>query len=129
MKTYEFLATVTHDGRLIIPAAYASEIPAGGSVRVIILVGEEDGSPDGRDELNGSASLEEVVNEIKSSGQNPANIQPASGLLAEHLTNCPEIPDPSFDITTWNREWDEIEAEMKVMEIAEQKSETDFEVQ
>jgi len=125
MKTYEFSTTVTQDGRLIIPAAYASEIPAGGPVRVIIMIGETDG----RDELEELGSLEEVVDEIKSSSQNPANIQPASGLLAEHLSNSPEIPDPAFDVTAWNREWDEVETEMKMMEIAEQKSETDFEVQ
>ena len=45
-----------------------------------------------------SLELEDIVKEIKTSAQNPANIQPASGLLADHLATSPEIPDPSFDV-------------------------------
>jgi hypothetical protein len=71
-------------------------------------------------------TVEEIIKEIKSTPQNPANVQPASGLLAEHLADSCEIPDPSFDVVTWNREWDKIEAKMEMMEIAEQRSEADF---
>jgi hypothetical protein len=129
MKAYEFSTSVTSDGKLVIPDTYVKGMPLGSSVRVIVLVNEK-GLPidNEQEELEELLSLEEVIMEIKSSPQNPANIQPASGLLAEHLTNSPELPDPSFDVVKWNREWDKIEAKMKRMEIAEQKSEADFEL-
>ncbi len=146
MKAYEFSTSVTSDGRLAIPDAYTKDIPIGDSVRVIVLVDEQaaygaEGTPPSHltiradettgfieGELDELPSLAEVMAEIKSSPQNPANIQPASGLLAEHLMNSPEVPDPLFDVTKWNREWDEVEAKMKAMEIADQKSEVDVEL-
>jgi len=46
--------------------------------------------------------------------------------------NCqadsPEIPDPSFDVAVWNQQWDQIEANMKRMEQAEQAAEADLEL-
>lgn len=127
MKAYEFSTKVTADGKLTIPAAYAKDISTGNSVRVIVLVNEEISSTDNQQE-DVTLSLEEIIKKIKSSPQNPANVQPASGLLAKHLASSPEIPDPSFDVAEWNREWDKVEAEMKMMEIAEQKSEADLEL-
>jgi hypothetical protein len=73
-------------------------------------------------------SLDDVVEAIKRSSQNPANIQAGSGLLAEHLSHSPEMPDPSFDVATWNQQWDQIEAKMKRMEQTEQEAEADFEL-
>ncbi len=129
MKVYEFSTSVTSDSQLIIPKTYTKDIPIGNSVRVILLVSEENLSIENeQDEFDDAPSLEEVIWEIKNTPQNPANIQPASGLLAEHLANSPEMADPLFDVVEWNREWDKIEAKMKMMEIAEQKSEADFEL-
>ena len=64
--------------------------------------------------------MREIISEIKNTPQNPANIHPASGLLAKHLANSPGEPDPSFDVVAWNREWDEVEAKMKAMDIADE---------
>lgn len=129
MKAYEFSTRVTSDGKLVIPDAYTNNIPVGDTVRVIILVNEAQLLTDEEeDEVEELFSLEEIVDEIKQTPQNPANVHPASGLLAEHLANSPEMPDPSFDVAKWNREWDRVEAEMKVMELAEQESEADLEL-
>jgi hypothetical protein len=127
MRAYEFSSRVTSDGKLVIPDAYTNNIPVGDTVRVIILVNEAQLlADDERDEFEELFSLEEVVDEIKRTPQNPANVHPTSGLLAEHLANSPETPDPSFDVANWNREWDKVEAEMKAMELAEQESEADL---
>lgn len=66
--------------------------------------------------------LAQVGAEIQSP-QNPAHIQPASGLLAEHLANAPHEFDPSFDESLWNQEWDRVEEEMKAVEIADELAE------
>ena len=124
MKAYKFTTTVTPDKRLIIPEPYIKDIPAGDTVQVIILIGEETSSEENK--IPKASTLEEVINEIKSLPQNPASVQAASGLLAEHLMNSPEIPDPSFDVAQWNREWDEVEAEMKKLEFAEQITEANL---
>jgi len=124
MKAYKFTTIVTPDKRLIIPEAYIKDIPTGDIVQVILLIGEETLSEE--IEAPEGATLEDIISEIKNSPQNPANIQAASGLLAEHLMNSPETPDPSFDITKWNREWDEVEEEMKRLEFAEQITESNL---
>ena len=114
MKAYEFSTKVTLDGKLIIPEPYSKDIPAGDSVRVIVLINEEIWSvPKETSELPASPALTKIIKEIKHSPQNPANIQAASGLLAEHLASSPETPDPLFDVAAWNRQWADIEAEMK----------------
>lgn len=55
--------------------------------------------------------LEEVVAEIRALPPNPAAVRPATASLAELLENAPE--DPSFDLASWTRQWQTIEAEMK----------------
>ncbi|GEM_PF-2576180 len=66
-------------------------------------------------------STEAIIREIKQTIQNPKTVHSAGGMLAEHLANSPEIPDPCFNVEEWNREWDRIETEMKRGEFAEQK--------
>ena len=45
----------------------------------------------------------------------PATFVPGS--LAEALQNAPH--DPDFDLETWTRQWDAIEAEMKAIDRAD----------
>jgi hypothetical protein len=109
MKAFKFTTTVTLDRKLIIPEPYIRDIPAGDIVQVIILIGEETSSASSEEiKIPEAPTLEDIINEIKNSPQNPANVQAASGLLAEHLMNSPEIPEPSFDVAKWNREWDAV---------------------
>lgn len=117
MKAYEFSTTITSDGKLVIPESYTKDIPAGDSVRVIVLVNDKvmPRMPE-EDAIAEPPTVAEIVEEIKQSPQNLANIHTASGLLAEHLANSPETPDPSFDVVEWNQQWDEIEGDMKNME-------------
>ena len=57
---------------------------------------------------------EEVVAKIKALGPtDPRYIRPATGSLAEALRSIPH--DPDFDFATWERQWAEIEAEMKAI--------------
>ncbi len=58
-----------------------------------------------------------LVEQIKAEPPNPATIRPATGSLAEALQNAPE--DPDFDLETWTRQWDAIEAEMKAIDRAD----------
>ncbi len=126
MKVYEFSTTITPDGRLVIPDAYRQTVPVGDSVRVILLVDEEIAVVSVGSDSSTTLSVAEVIDEIKRSPQNPATVQQASGLLLEHLTHSPQIPDPDFDVAAWNRQWDEIEAKMKQMELEDQDIEADF---
>jgi hypothetical protein len=121
-KAYEFSTKVTLDGKLIIPKNYTKYIPTGDAVRVIVLV-DELGPQESQEEL---LSLEKVIAEIKSMPTDPANIQPGSGLLAEHLANTPGESDPSFDVDAWNKAWDKIEAEMEAIELAHDQAELDI---
>jgi hypothetical protein len=69
-------------------------------------------------------SLEEVVAEIKATPPNPACVHPPTASLADLLREAPT--DPDFDLETWQREWNRIEAEMKAItranDIAEGRS-------
>lgn len=121
MQAYEFSTKVTSDGKLIIPNPYIQNMRKGDSVRVIVLVDEPLVDNEREEQL--IFRLEHIVAEIKAKPQNPNNIKPASGLLAKHLADLPHKYDPSFDVIAWNKEWDKIEAEMKVMEIAEEQAE------
>ena len=58
-----------------------------------------------------------LVERIKATPPNPAAIHPATASLAELLQNAPE--DPDFDLETWMRQWDAIEAEMKAIDRAD----------
>jgi hypothetical protein len=58
-----------------------------------------------------------LVERIKATPPNPAAIHPATASLAELLQNAPE--DPDFDLETWTRQWEAIEAEMKAIDRAD----------
>ena len=75
------------------------------------------------DELEEGLTLEEVVAKIKHTPKNPANIQPATESLAEGLAASPYEQDPHFDVTSWQKQWDEVEADMKAQELAHEQSE------
>lgn len=116
MQAYEFTTQITN-GRVTIPEFYHRRIPSHEPVRVIMLVNDYEPShaiyEDCEDEEDDCPSLEDVLAEIKRTPQNPANIQPPSGLLAEHLMSSPFEADKEFDFIAWNRKWDKIENEMK----------------
>jgi prevent-host-death family protein len=58
-----------------------------------------------------------LVDRIKATPPNPNNIHPATASLADLLRNAPQ--DPDFDLETWTRQWDAIEAEMKAIDRAD----------
>jgi len=58
-----------------------------------------------------SPTPEEVVAKIRATPPNPHSIRVADASLAEALRNAPK--DPDFELATWNREWAEVDAEMK----------------
>lgn len=67
--------------------------------------------------IRNDPELVALVERIKATPPNPAAIRPATGSLAEALQNAPE--DPNFDLKTWTRQWDAIEAEMKAIDRAD----------
>jgi hypothetical protein len=95
MQTYEFSTKIGPGGKLVILEVYTKHLPVGDSVRVIIVINEPHATI--ADQSKGQNLLAQVVAEIRSTRQNPANLQHASGLLAEHLANAPHEVDPSFD--------------------------------
>jgi hypothetical protein len=60
-----------------------------------------------------SPALGQVIAEIKMARPNPAVFHPATQSLADKLANSPA--DPTFDAQGWNREWAQVEAEMKAI--------------
>lgn len=58
-----------------------------------------------------------LVERIKATPPNPAMIHPATASLADLLQNAPE--DPDFDLETWTRQWQAVEAEMKAIDRAD----------
>ena len=59
-------------------------------------------------------TLEAVVARIKSLPPNPDSIHPATGTLEEYLNSA--LPEPTdFDVDQWEKEWAEVEAEMKTI--------------
>ena len=58
-----------------------------------------------------------LVECIKATPPSWAAIRPATGSLAEALQNAPE--DPDFDLETWTRQWNALEAEMKAIDRAD----------
>ncbi len=121
MQAYEFSTKIGPGGKLMIPATHTDALPVGESVRVIVLVTGPDASVP--NETQPPDLLAQIVAEIQFTPQNPAQIQPASGLLAEHLANAPHEFDPSFDESLWNQEWDRVEEEMNAIEIADELAE------
>jgi len=68
-------------------------------------------------------SLKDLVAEMGRLGPNPNNVTPASGLLAQHLRQLPDMPDPDFDAEEWMKEWDQVETEMKAASLAHEQAE------
>ena len=129
MKAYQFLSTITNEGQLIIPKQHIKNILPHQSVQVIVLVDEEISFADiSQTDVTDPLSLESVITEIQNTPQNPANIQPASGLLATHLANSPQEANPTFDVDVWNEEWDRVEAKMEQLELAEEQIENNFDL-
>lgn len=62
-------------------------------------------------------TLEEIVAQIKATPPDPTAIHPAQGSLADALASLPA--DPDFDVVAWQREWNALEAEMKVRDRAD----------
>jgi len=60
-----------------------------------------------------SATPEEVVARIRATPPNPGSIRPASGSLADALRNAPR--DPDFSLEVWQRQWRQVEAEMRAI--------------
>ncbi|MEM7534897.1 MAG: hypothetical protein AAF639_22155 [Chloroflexota bacterium] len=52
-------------------------------------------------------------------------IKPGDGRLAEYLSNPVTEPDPDFDVDEWNREWQELEAQMKAESLENTQKELD----
>ncbi|MEW5987633.1 MAG: hypothetical protein AB1791_13455 [Chloroflexota bacterium] len=69
-------------------------------------------------------TIEEVVAETKALPPNPAMISWASDSLAEWLRNTPD--DEPFDPAEWQREWDQVETEMKAIEAADMLADASF---
>ncbi|MEK8020301.1 MAG: hypothetical protein VSS75_025795 [Candidatus Parabeggiatoa sp.] len=111
MKGYQFSTHKTIDNKRVIPEGYIQKIPVENRDQVIVLGNEMD--LPFQNQANELPSLKNVIAQIKLSPPDQALIQPASGLLAEHLSNCPENPYPTFDVEKWNQEWDDLEAKMK----------------
>ena len=124
MQAYEFSTTISTAGQVLVPNQVAAKLPAGASVRVLILVDEVEHTTNGVAAHNeAQTTLEELVAEIKQMPVNPAKFHPGSGLLAEHLAHPVTEPDPDFDVKAWNQEWDNIEAQMKAEEFAHEQEE------
>ncbi|HEX6291403.1 MAG TPA: hypothetical protein VFZ66_19625 [Herpetosiphonaceae bacterium] len=60
-----------------------------------------------------SPTTDDIVARIKATPPNPQNIRPARGSLADALRDEPGNPD--FDLDQWERDWAEVEAEMRAM--------------
>lgn len=67
--------------------------------------------------IRNDPELMALVEAIKATPPNPNNIHPATASLADLLQNAPE--DPDFDLESWTRQWDAIEAEMKAIDRAD----------
>jgi plasmid stability protein len=66
---------------------------------------------DALEEENTFPTLEEIVAQIKATPPDPTAIHPAQGSLGDALASL--ATDPDFDVEAWQRQWDEVEAEMK----------------
>jgi plasmid stability protein len=58
----------------------------------------------------------EVVARVQATPPNSAHVRPATADLANLLIAVPG--DPCFDLESWNRQWSEIEEEMKAITLA-----------
>jgi plasmid stability protein len=74
-----------------------------------------------------SVTAREAVARVQAAPSNPAQVRPATADLAELLHAAPD--DPCFDLENWERQWSDIEAEMKAIvranDIAEGRGRSD----
>jgi hypothetical protein len=61
--------------------------------------------------LREECTPEEAVGLIRRTPANPTQIRPATVNLADVLQAAPS--DPTFDLASWQRQWSEVEAELK----------------
>ncbi len=69
-------------------------------------------------------TLEELMDRVRAKPPNPACVRLATGSLAEALVASVEAEDEApFDLTEWQQQWAAVEAEMKEVELANDKAE------
>lgn len=69
-------------------------------------------------------TLKELMDRVSAKPPNPACIRPATGSLADALRAGIEAEDEApFDLTAWQRQWAAVEAEVKEVELANDKAE------
>lgn len=114
MIAFQFPTQLTSNGDLAIPTRYRQSIPPGSQLQVVLLVEEPAGQPlvPGDEAL----SLEEYTALLRNRPLPASLMTPASGLLGEHLAHPLHDVEPDFNETTWNQQWDQIEAEMNAAE-------------
>lgn len=115
MQTYEFSAKITPDGTLILPADLAKNISRQKQVHVVLTVEQEHNGAE-----ESLLSLEQLIHEIKNTPPTSRNIQPASGLLFEHLAQPVTEHASDFDAERWNAAWDELERSMDENELTQE---------
>jgi len=71
-----------------------------------------------RQKLADDQQLQKLVAETKALPYNPHNLRPAQGSLAEALQKSNPEAEVGFDLETWNKQWDMVEAEMKAIDKA-----------
>ena len=63
------------------------------------------------EDLRNGCTPEEAVEQICMTPANPGQIRPATMNLADVLQAAPS--DPTFDLASWQRQWSEVEKELK----------------
>jgi hypothetical protein len=71
--------------------------------------------------LSDDCTPEEAAGLIRKTPANPAQIRPAALNLADVLQAAP--CDPTFDPESWQRQWSEVEAELKSLTHANEVAE------
>lgn len=79
--------------------------------------GEQAAEPADLTAIRSDPALLALTEQIKAEPPDPAACRPATGSLAEALQNAPE--DPDFDLDTWTRQWEAVEAEIKAIDRAD----------
>lgn len=102
MIAFQFPTQITTNGDLA--------IPAGSQLQIVLLV--EAPTEQAQETVDEPLSLAEYTAFLRSRPLPASLITPASGLLGEHLVYPQREADPDFNETTWNQQWDKIEAEM-----------------
>lgn len=108
MIAFQFPTQITTNGDLAIPSQYRQSIPAGSQLQVVLLV--EAPTEQAQETVDELLSLAEYTAFLRGRPLPASLITPSSGLLGEHFANSQQDPDPNFNETAWNQQWDEIEA-------------------